>query len=140
MNVGKREPNVLFAIKEDLMLQTVRGMLRDYGAGKVQQVRTMEDAYSALHSKNQEWDIFIADASLENAMTVIKKAKPEIDSRVKFLLLMSDPMKEEVMEAVQAGVNDFLASPFAPAVFKEKLDKLLSEPLPSRPIFTTVET
>ncbi len=75
MSAGERQPNVLFAIKEELMLRTVREMLRNYGTGKVQHVRFMEDAYQALYAGSGEWDIFIADGALPIAAAVIKKAR-----------------------------------------------------------------
>ncbi len=125
MSAGERQPKVLFAIKEELMLQTIREMLRNYGTGKVQHVRSMEDAYKALYAGNRDWDIFIADGALPNAAAVIRKARPEVGPGVKFLLLMSNPTREEVMEAGEAGVDDFLASPFPSALFEEKLDKLM---------------
>lgn len=136
MSAGERQPKVLFAIKEELMLQTIRELLRNYGTGKVQHVRSMEDAYKALYAGNRDWDIFIADGALPNAAAVIRKARPEIGTGVKFLLLMSNPTREEVLEASEAGVNDFLASPFPPALFEEKLDKLMGREPKKEPHYT----
>lgn len=133
MSFRERQPNVLFAIKEESLLGAIREMLQNYGTGKVQHVSSMSDAYKVLYDGNRDWDIIIADGALANATTVIKKARPEFEARIKFLLLMSGPTKEDVMEAVQAGVNEFLAAPYSPAVFEDKLDKLLGRERRIRP-------
>ena len=137
MSISERQPNVLFAIKEEPLLGSVREMLRNYGTGKIKHVRSMKDVYNVLYGGSREWDIIIADGALPNVTTVIKKARPEIEARIKFLLLMSNPTREAVMEAVQAGVNDFLAAPFPPALFEDKLDRLMGREPRIRPKSST---
>ena len=115
---------MLLAVKEELLLRTLRDMLRGYGSEKVKHSRTIEEASSTLGVHKGEWDIFVVDGALPDATSKIKTARAEIGPDVKILLMMSNPTKEEVIVAIQAGVNDFIASPFAPAMFEEKLDKL----------------
>ncbi len=51
---------------------------------------------------------------------------------------MSNPAREEVMKAGEVGVNDFPASPFPPALFEEKRDKLMGKKLRKQPPGTAV--
>jgi len=124
MDITVEKRSVLIAVKEELLLRTLREMLRRCGCKKVKQTRTVEAASAAIRTQRGEWDIFIVDGSLEDVTSKIEEARAEIGPAVKILLMMSNPTKEEVMEAVQAGVNDFIASPFSPATFEEKLDKM----------------
>ena len=124
MNTKNGKPSVLLAVKEELLLRTLRDMLRRYGSEKVKHSRTIEEASAALGVHKGEWDIFVVDGALPDVILKIKAARAEIGPDFKILLMMSNPTKEEVMDAVQAGVNDFIAAPFAPATFGEKLDKL----------------
>ena len=124
MNIKNGKPSVLLAVKEELLLRTLRDMLRGYGSEKVKHSRTIEEASAVLGAHKGEWDIFLVDGALPDAALKIKTARAEIGPDVKILLMMSNPTKEEVMDAVQAGINDFIASPCPPAMFEEKLDKL----------------
>ena len=74
MSAGKHQPNVLIVIKEELMSRTIRELPRNYGPGRVKNVRSMEDAYTALEAESQEWDIFIADGARPDATDVIIKS------------------------------------------------------------------
>ncbi len=126
MNILNGKPNVILTVKEELLLHTLRGMLRSYGSEKVKHYRTIEEASTALGVDKGEWDIYVVDGSLPDVISKVKAARAEIGPDVKILLMMSNPTKEEVMDAVQAGVNDFIAAPFAPVTFEEKLNKLAS--------------
>jgi two-component system chemotaxis response regulator CheY len=35
-------------------------------------------------------------------------------------------MREDILAAVEAGVNNYILKPFTPAVLKEKIDQVLS--------------
>lgn len=41
------------------------------------------------------------------------------------LMVTTRSGKEDIMEAVQAGVNSYILKPFTPSVLKEKIDQLL---------------
>ena len=40
------------------------------------------------------------------------------------MVILADPTEEGIIEAVQAGVNEFLATPFTQLTFEKKLDAM----------------
>ena len=43
------------------------------------------------------------------------------------LMITAETKKEKIMEAVQAGVTDYLVKPFSAQILQEKLEKLLQK-------------
>jgi Response regulators consisting of a CheY-like receiver domain and a winged-helix DNA-binding domain len=53
------------------------------------------------------------------------RATPEGGS-VPILMVTTRGAKEDIVAAVEAGVNNYVLKPFTPSVLKEKIDRLLS--------------
>jgi response regulator of citrate/malate metabolism len=49
------------------------------------------------------------------------EVRSELNSPVQIMVILADPTKEEIIEAVQAGVNEFLATPFTQNTLESKL-------------------
>ncbi|MDX1945376.1 MAG: response regulator [Pirellulaceae bacterium] len=49
-----------------------------------------------------------------------------LDRRVPIFMITTEAEKTRVIEAIQAGVTDYLAKPFTAEVLREKLDKYLA--------------
>jgi two-component system chemotaxis response regulator CheY len=45
---------------------------------------------------------------------------------VPILMVTTRSMREDILAAVEAGVNNYILKPFTPAVLKEKIDQVLS--------------
>ncbi len=53
------------------------------------------------------------------------RARPDGKS-VPILMVTTRSVKEDIIAAVQAGVNNYIVKPFTPEVLKEKIDQLLA--------------
>jgi len=63
-----------------------------------------------------------------DGLALVKKMRS--DDRFKeipVMMVTADSAKQDVITAVQAGVNDFVIRPFTARVFREKLDKILGQ-------------
>lgn len=47
-------------------------------------------------------------------------------AKVPILMVTTRSVKEDILQAVQAGVNSYILKPFTPQVLKEKLDQVTS--------------
>ncbi len=47
-------------------------------------------------------------------------------SKLPILMVTTRGIKEDIMEALQAKVNNYIIKPFTPAVLKEKIEQILS--------------
>ena len=53
------------------------------------------------------------------------RATPE-HARTPILMVTTRSVKEDIMQAVEAGVSSYILKPFMPQVLKEKIDQVLS--------------
>jgi two-component system chemotaxis response regulator CheY len=53
------------------------------------------------------------------------RAKPE-HAKTPILMVTTRSVKEDIMQAVEAGVSSYILKPFTPQVLKEKIDQILS--------------
>ena len=58
------------------------------------------------------------------------RARPE-GKDVPMLMVTTRSVKEDIMAAVQAGVNNYIVKPFTPQVLKDKIDAVLSAKAPA---------
>ena len=52
------------------------------------------------------------------------RARPDGKS-VAVLMVTTRSVKEDILQAAQAGVNNYVVKPFTPQVLKEKIDQVL---------------
>jgi len=46
---------------------------------------------------------------------------------IKFIMVTAEAQKENVIEAIKYGVNQYVVKPFTPETLKEKLEKVLGD-------------
>ena len=46
---------------------------------------------------------------------------------IPFIMVTAEAQKENIVEAIKAGVNNYIVKPFAPDTLKEKLEAVLGE-------------
>ena len=57
---------------------------------------------------------------------LLKKVRANDDiQEVPFLMVTAEAEKHNIMNALEAGVSNYIIKPFKPSVLKEKLEKIL---------------
>jgi len=71
-------------------------------------------------------DLILTDWNMPemDGLTFTKEARAK-GVKVPIIMVTTESGKEEVVAAIQAGVNDYVAKPFTPETIKEKIDKAL---------------
>lgn len=70
-------------------------------------------------------DFVITDWNMPNMTGIdLIRAIRETNTEVPIIMITTEAEREKVLEAIQAGVTDYLAKPFTPDQLVEKLDKL----------------
>jgi two-component system chemotaxis response regulator CheY len=59
------------------------------------------------------------------------RARDDAGRTVPILMVTARSVKEDILTALEAGVNNYIVKPFTPQVLKEKIDALLSAPAAS---------
>ncbi len=74
-------------------------------------------------------DLILSDWNMPNmdGLTLIKEVrKHDPERKVPIIMVTTEGSADRVKDAVMAGANNYLAKPFTPERFKEKLSKFLA--------------
>jgi two-component system, chemotaxis family, chemotaxis protein CheY len=87
-----------------------------------------EDGSDALAKFDSSIGFIITDWNMPNMngldFTRELRARPDGKS-VPVLMVTTRSVREDILAAVEAGVNNYIVKPFTPQVLKEKIDQLL---------------
>lgn len=87
------------------------------------------DGREALARFDETIGFIITDWNMPNMngvdFTRAVRAKPEGHS-VPIMMVTTRGAREDIVAAVEAGVNNYILKPFTPSVLKEKIDRLLT--------------
>ncbi len=107
------------------MRRIIKGVLKDLGFKNVIEAENGKVALSEL--KKEEIGLVIADWNMPE-MTGIDLLKAlRSDDRFKelpFIMVTAEGQKANVIEAVKAGVTNYIVKPFTPDTLKQKLEAI----------------
>lgn len=80
-------------------------------------------------------DFVITDWNMPNMsgtdLAKALRARTDAGRTVPILMVTARSVKEDILTAMEAGVNNYIVKPFTPQVLKEKIDALLTAPAAS---------
>lgn len=108
------------------MRRIVKNLLKQLGFENIDEA---EDGAQALNKlKGGNYGLVVSDWNMPNMegidllRNVRKEAAPLKD--VPFLMVTAEAEKEKVIEAIKAGVDNYVVKPFTAEILKEKLEKI----------------
>ncbi len=85
------------------------------------------DGQEALDRFDASVRFVITDWNMPNMTgTELAKALRERGEQVPILMVTARSVREDIIEAMEAGVNNYIVKPFTPQILKEKIDALVS--------------
>lgn len=107
------------------MRRIIRNILRQLGYTNITEADNGAAAFEVL--KAQHIDFVISDSNMPN-MTGLELLKAirsdEKLQQIPMLLVTADALKENVVEAVKAGVNGYIVKPFTAETLREKIEAI----------------
>jgi two-component system chemotaxis response regulator CheY len=86
------------------------------------------DGVEALNAFDASIDFIITDWNMPNmgGLDFVRavRQKPE-GASIPILMVTTRSVREDIVQAAQAGVNNYVVKPFTPQVLKEKIDSVL---------------
>ena len=86
------------------------------------------DGVEALEQFDSSISFVITDWNMPNMSGVdfarALRARPD-GASVPILMVTTRSVREDILAAIEAGVNNYIVKPFTPQVLKEKIDQLL---------------
>ena len=109
------------------MRRIVKGVLKQLGFGDIIEA---DDGCNALKElKKEEIGLIVSDWNMPNmtGLELLKEVRGDGDLKdIPFLMVTAEGQKENVVQAVQAGVSNYVVKPFTPETLKGKLEKIFS--------------
>jgi two-component system, chemotaxis family, chemotaxis protein CheY len=109
------------------MRRIVSNSLQQLGWNNLVEAEDGKDAVGKLES--DKFDFVITDWNMPNMtgleLTKYIRSEPNLEG-LPVLMITTRGMKQDVVEALQAKVNNYVIKPFTPQVLKEKIDQILA--------------
>lgn len=124
------DQNMKILIVDDFatMRKVIRNLLRQIG---YQNVIEAEDGVDALKElRSQRIEFIISDWNMPNMSGIELLRAVRADSELRdlpFLMVTAESLKENVVEAVKAGVSNYIVKPFTAEVLSEKIKKIIEK-------------
>lgn len=120
-------PDMKILIVDDFatMRRIIKNILKQLGYNNVDEA---DDGTTALTKlKSGSFDFVITDWNMPNmsGLDLVKAIRgDEALKQLPILMVTAEAMKENIIQAVKAGVNNYIVKPFTADVMKEKIDKV----------------
>ena len=110
------------------MRRIIRNMLRQLGYTNVVEAEDGAEALSLL--QREKVDFVISDWNMPHmsGLELLKAIRADENLKpLPVLLVTAEALKENVVEALKAGVNNYVVKPFTAETLKEKIDAIFKE-------------
>jgi len=110
------------------MRRIIRNMLRQLGYNNIVEAEDGAEALSLL--QREKVDFVISDWNMPhmNGLDLLKAIRADDNLKpLPVLLVTAEALKENVVEALKAGVNNYVIKPFTAETLKEKIDAIFKE-------------
>ncbi len=117
-------------IAEDFatMRRIIKNVLRQAG---YKQIIEADDGATALRKlKSDDIGLVIADWNMPNmtGLDLLKAMRNDDTLKdIPFLMVTAEAKKDNIIEAIQSGANNYLVKPFTPDMLREKIDQILTD-------------
>lgn len=124
------DQNMKILVVDDFstMRRIIKNILRELGYTNVEEA---DDGSTALEKlKEGDFEFVVTDWNMPNMPGIELLKAMRGDAALKdtpVLMVTAEAAKENVMEAVQAGVNNYIVKPFTAAALKERIDLIFDK-------------
>lgn len=119
---------VLVVDDSPTMRRIVVQMLKRLGYKDIVEADHGKDALERLESEGN-FELLLTDWNMPimNGLELVQavRADPQL-ANLPILMVTTRNMKQDIVSAMRAGVNNYVTKPFDPKTIKEKIDKVLS--------------
>ncbi len=107
------------------MRRIIRTILNQLGYTNIEEAENGKQALAKL--KKEKFDFVVTDWNMPemDGLSLVKAIRADEELKhIPVLMVTAEAKKENVMEALKAGVNNYIVKPFTPEVLKEKMEKI----------------
>ncbi len=120
-------PNMKILVVDDFstMRRIIKNLLKQLGYSNVDEAEDGSQALTRL--KSEKYEFIVSDWNMPNmtGLELLQAVRADASLKdIKFLMVTAEALQENVIAAVQAGVNNYIVKPFTADTLKEKIDKI----------------
>ena len=108
------------------MRRIVRNLLKQLGFEHIDEAE--DGAQALIRLRGGNFGLVISDWNMPNmeGIELLRNVRkePEPLRDIPFLMVTAEAEKEKVIEAIKAGVDNYVVKPFTAEILKEKLEKI----------------
>lgn len=110
------------------MRRIIKNLFKQLGFDNVEEAEDGVQAYSKL--KSGSFGFVCCDWNMPNmdGFELLKKIRSDAELKdMPFIMVTAEAEKQKVIEAIKAGVNNYIVKPFTAEILKEKMDKIFEK-------------
>jgi two-component system, chemotaxis family, chemotaxis protein CheY len=110
------------------MRRIIKNLFKQLGFENIEEAEDGAQAFSRL--KSGGFEFVCSDWNMPNmdGLELLKKVRADNElQKLPVLMVTAEAEKEKVIEAIKAGVNNYVVKPFTAEVLKDKLDKIFEK-------------
>lgn len=119
--------NILIVDHFSTMRRIIKNLLHDLG---YQNIGEADDGHTALPLlRSGKFDFLITEWNMPgmHGVELLRQVRSEPNlAKLPVLMLTAEAKRQQIVEAVQAGVDGYVIKPFTAVTLKEKIDKILA--------------
>lgn len=121
------DTNMRILVVDDFstMRRIIKNILRQLGMGNVVEADDGTTAWEVLNRDNI--DFIVSDWNMPHmtGIELLRKVRASEEyADLPFLMVTAEAQQENIIEAVQAKVSNYIVKPFTPDTLKQKIDKI----------------
>jgi len=125
--MGMPPGNIRILVVDDMstMRRIVKSILNQLGFTNIEEAENGKQALAKL--KAEKFDFVVTDWNMPemDGLELVKAIRSDEELKhIPVLMVTAEGKKESVIEALKAGVNNYIVKPFTPEVLKEKIEKI----------------
>ncbi len=112
------------------MRRIIKNVLKQIGFTNLLEADDGTTALVVLKEKDNEVGLIISDWNMPqmSGLDLLKTVRgDESTKKIPFLMVTAEAQKDNVLQAVQAGVSNYIVKPFTADAVKEKLSQIFSK-------------
>ncbi|MBV6470472.1 chemotaxis protein CheY [Nitrospirales bacterium NOB] len=121
------DPNMKILVVDDMstMRRIVKNILKQLGFNNVEEAENGQEALHKLNADN--YGFVVSDWNMPVMMGIDMLRAIRKDEKLKtipVLMVTAEAQKENLIEAVQAGVSNYIVKPFTAETMQDKINKI----------------
>ncbi len=124
---------VLVVDDRSTMRRIVKNVLKQIGFADMVEAENGQDALNKLKSENIGLIVSDWNMPVMQGIELLRAVRADAELKhLPFLMVTVEAQKENIIEAVQAGVSNYVVKPFSAEALQGKLEKIFAKAQPAK--------